>query len=67
MTDMRMSFMHNNLFGILQIISIGLGLLFMTVSLIIKLRVRREDELRLDELQDDFIITVSVIHSSSNN
>lgn len=62
-----MSFMHNNLYGILQIISIGLGLLFMTVSLIIKLRVRREDELRLDELQDDFIITVSVIHSSSDN
>lgn len=59
--------MHNNLYGILQIISIGLGLLFMTVSLIIKLRVRREDELRLDELQDDFIITVSVIHSSSDN
>ena len=67
MTDMRMSFMHNNLFGILQIISIGLGLLFMTVSLIIKLRVRREDELQFDELQDDFIITVSVIHSSSDN
>lgn len=67
MTDMRMSFMHNNLFGILQIISIGLGLLFMTVSLIIKLRVRREDELRFDELQDDFIITVSVIQSSSDN
>lgn len=62
-----MSFMHNNLYGILQIISIGLGLLFMTVSLIIKLRVRREDELRLDELQDDFIITVSVIHNSSDN
>ena len=62
-----MSFMHNNLYGILQIISIGLGLLFMTVSLIIKLRVRREDELRFDELQDDFIITVSVIHSSSDN
>lgn len=62
-----MSFMHNNLYGILQIISIGLGLLFMIVSLIIKLRVRREDELRLDELQDDFIITVSVIHSSSDN
>lgn len=62
-----MSFMHNNLYGILQIISIGLGLLFMTVSLIIKLRVRREDELRLDELQDDFIITVSVIQSSSDN
>lgn len=59
--------MHNNLYGILQIISIGLGLLFMTVSLIIKLRVRREDELRFDELQDDFIITVSVIHSSSDN
>lgn len=59
--------MHNNLYGILQIISIGLGLLFMTVSLIIKLRVRREDELRLDELQDDFIITVSVIQSSSDN
>lgn len=59
--------MHNNIYGILQIISIGLGLLFMTVSLIIKLRVRREDELRLDELQDDFIITVSVIHSSSDN
>lgn len=59
--------MHNNLYGILQIISIGLGLLFMTVSLIIKLRVRREDELRLDELQDDFIITVSVIHNSSDN
>lgn len=62
-----MSFMHNNLYGILQIISIGLGLLFMTVSLIIKLRVRREDELRFDELQDDFIITVSVIQSSSDN
>ena len=62
-----MSFMHNNLYGILQIISIGLGLLFMTVSLIIKLKVRREDELRFDELQDDFIITVSVIHSSSDN
>lgn len=59
--------MHNNIYGILQIISIGLGLLFMTVSLILKLRVRREDELRLDELQDDFIITVSVIHSSSDN
>ncbi len=59
--------MHNNLYGILQIISIGLGLLFMTVSLIIKLRVRREDELRFDELQDDFIITVSVIQSSSDN
>lgn len=59
--------MHNNLYGILQIISIGLGLLFMTVSLIIKLKVRREDELRFDELQDDFIITVSVIHSSSDN
>lgn len=59
--------MHNNLYGILQIISIGLGLLFITVSLILKLRVRREDELRLDELQDDFIITVSVIHSSSDN
>jgi len=59
--------MHNNLYGILQIISIGLGLLFMTVSLIIKLRVRREDELRFDELQDDFIITVSEIHSSSDN
>lgn len=62
-----MSFMHNNLYGILQIISIGLGLLFMTVSLILKLRVRREDELRFDELQDDFIITVSVIQSSSDN
>ena len=59
--------MHNNLYGILQIISIGLGLLFMTVSLILKLRVRREDELRFDELQDDFIITVSVIQSSSDN
>lgn len=59
--------MHNNIYGILQIISIGLGLLFMTVSLILKLRVRREDELRFDELQDDFIITVSVIHSSSDN
>ena len=59
--------MHNNIYGILQIISIGLGLLFMTVSLIIKLRVRREDELRFDELQDDFIITVSVIQSSSDN
>ena len=59
--------MHNNIYGILQIISIGLGLLFMTVSLIIKLKVRREDELRFDELQDDFIITVSVIHSSSDN
>lgn len=59
--------MHNNIYGILQIISIGLGLLFMTVSLILKLRVRREDELRLDELQDDFIITVSVIYSSSDN
>ncbi len=59
--------MHNNIYGILQIISIGLGLLFMTVSLILKLRVRREDELRFDELQDDFIITVSVIQSSSDN
>ena len=59
--------MHNNIYGILQIISIGLGLLFMTVFLILKLRVRREDELRFDELQDDFIITVSVIHSSSDN
>lgn len=59
--------MHNNIYGILQIISIGLGLLFMTVSLILKLRIRREDELRFDELQDDFIITVSVIHSSSDN
>lgn len=62
-----MSSMHNNIYGILQIISIGLGLLFMTVSLILKLRVRREDELRFDELQDDFIITVSVIQSSSDN
>lgn len=62
-----MGSMHNNIYGILQIISIGLGLLFMTVSLILKLRVRREDELRLDELQDDFIITVSVIYSSSDN
>lgn len=62
-----MGSMHNNIYGILQIISIGLGLLFITVSLILKLRVRREDELRLDELQDDFIITVSVIHSSSDN
>lgn len=62
-----MGSMHNNIYGILQIISIGLGLLFMTVSLIIKLRVRREDELRFDELQDDFIITVSVIQSSSDN
>lgn len=59
--------MHNNIYGILQIISIGLGLLFMTVSLILKLRIRREDELRFDELQDDFIITVSVIQSSSDN
>lgn len=59
--------MHNNIYGILQIISIGLGLLFMTVSLILRLRIRREDELRFDELQDDFIITVSVIHSSSDN
>lgn len=59
--------MHNNIYGILQIISIGLGLLFMTASLILKLRVRREDELRFDELQDDFIITVSVIQSSSDN
>lgn len=62
-----MSSMHNNIYGILQIISIGLGLLFMTASLILKLRVRREDKLRLDELQDDFIITVSVIQSSSDN
>ena len=62
-----MGSMHNNIYGILQIISIGLGLLFMTVSLILKLRVRREDELRFDELQDDFIITVSVIQSSSDN
>lgn len=59
--------MHNNIYGILQIISIGLGLLFMTVSLILRLRIRREDELRFDELQDDFIITVSVIQSSSDN
>ena len=59
--------MNNNIYGILQIISIGLGLLFMTVSIIIKLRVRREDELRFDELKDDFIITVSVIQSSSDN
>lgn len=62
-----MSSMHNNIYGILQIISIGLGLQFMTASLILKLRVRREDELRFDELQDDFIITVSVIQSSSDN
>ena len=62
-----MGSMHNNIYGILQIISIGLGLLFMTASLILKLRVRREDELRFDELQDDFIITVSVIQSSSDN
>lgn len=62
-----MSSMHNNIYGILQIISIGLGLLFMAISLILKLRIRREDELRLDELQDDFIITVSVIQSSSDN
>ncbi len=56
----------SNIYGLLQLISIGLGGILIMASMIIRIIILKEDKLRYSELGDDFVITVSVIQVNSD-
>lgn len=51
----------NNIYFYLEAMSIGLGIISIAISGILRIMVRRDERLRQEELGNDFIITISVI------